>query len=58
VHGTWNGLAEPVLDHGDLPASNDYRAVLAELLEQRCGVPAAAAFPGLGSGRLGLARPR
>jgi uncharacterized protein (DUF1501 family) len=58
MHGAWHGLAEPALDHGDLPASNDYRAVLAELLEQRCGVPASAVFPGLGGGRLGLTRPR
>ncbi len=58
VHGGWRGLAPAVLDAGDLPAANDYRAVLAEILERRCGVPASAAFPGLGSGRLGLTRAR
>ena len=59
MHGAWPGLAAAGarLD-GDLPASNDYRAVLAELLEKRCGVAGSAVFPGLGSGRLGLAVPR
>lgn len=58
VHGGWPGLAPAVLDAGDLPAANDYRAVLAEVLETRCGVRAAAVFPGLGAGRLGVVRPR
>ncbi len=58
VHGQWRGLAPADLDAGDLPAANDYRLVLAEILERRCGVAASAVFPGLGSGRLGLARSR
>jgi uncharacterized protein (DUF1501 family) len=57
VHGAWPGLDPAVLLDGDLPAANDYRTVLAEVLEVRCGVPGTAVFPGLGSGRLGLARP-
>jgi uncharacterized protein (DUF1501 family) len=58
VHGAWPGLDSAGLVDGDLPASNDYRLVLAELLERRCQVPAAAVFPGLGSARLGVARAR
>jgi len=58
VHGAWRGLAAGALDDGDLPAANDYRTVLAELLETRCGVSAAAVFPRLSAARLGLARPR
>jgi uncharacterized protein (DUF1501 family) len=58
VHGAWRGLAPSALDAGDLPAANDYRTVLAELLETRCGVSAASVFPGLSTARLGLARPR
>jgi uncharacterized protein (DUF1501 family) len=58
VHGAWRGLAPGALDAGDLPAANDYRTVLAELLETRCGVSAGSVFPGLSSARLGLARPR
>jgi uncharacterized protein (DUF1501 family) len=58
MRGNWSGLAPTALDAGDLPAANDYRAVLAEVLEQRCGVPGAKVFPGLGSTRYGVARPR
>ena len=54
----WRGLSPSALDAGDLPAANDYRTVLAELLEARCGVSAGSVFPGLSSARLGLARPR
>jgi uncharacterized protein (DUF1501 family) len=58
MHGAWPGLAPGALLDGDLPATNDYRVVLAELLERRCGVAASQVFPKLGSSRLGLARPR
>jgi uncharacterized protein (DUF1501 family) len=37
VHGQWPGLAEADLIDGDLNGVNDYRKVLAELLEKRCG---------------------
>ena len=58
MHGGWPGLAPGALLDGDLPATNDYRAVLAEVLERRCGVAGGQVFPRLGSARLGLARPR
>ena len=58
MHGGWPGLAPGALLDGDLPATNDYRVVLAEVLERRCGVAASQVFPKLGSARLGLARPR
>lgn len=58
MHGGWPGLSPGALLDGDLPATNDYRVVLAEVLERRCGVAAAQVFPRLGSARLGLARPR
>ena len=58
MHGGWPGLDPGGLVDGDLPATNDYRVVLAELLERRCAVPASAVFPGLGSARLGVARAR
>ncbi|MGL5828835.1 MAG: DUF1501 domain-containing protein, partial [Angustibacter sp.] len=35
VHGTWPGLAPADLEHGDLRASTDYRAVLADILVTR-----------------------
>jgi uncharacterized protein (DUF1501 family) len=55
VHGAWRGLDPIGLLDGDLPASNDYRTVLAEILEKRCGVAGSTVFPGLGSARIGLA---
>ena len=58
MHGAWPGLDPAGLLDGDLPASNDYRTVLAEILEKRCGVAGSTVFPGLGSARIGLAVPR
>ena len=40
VHGNWPGLDPGGLVDGDLPATTDYRVVLAELLERRCAVSA------------------
>jgi len=37
VHGTWPGLAPQDLVDGDLDATTDYRNLLAEVLEKRCG---------------------
>jgi uncharacterized protein (DUF1501 family) len=54
VHGTWPGLAEADLVDGDLAATTDYRAILAEVLEKRCGASAndvEEIFPELGAGR-------
>ncbi|RZS91271.1 secreted protein [Motilibacter rhizosphaerae] len=58
VHGTWPGLSASALVDGDLAGTTDYRQLLAELLEVRCGVPTGSVFPGLGAGRLGIARAR
>jgi uncharacterized protein (DUF1501 family) len=40
VHGTWPGLAPANLTAGDLAATTDYRSVIGELLQRRCGVGA------------------
>lgn len=56
VHGQWPGLAEDDLIDGDVNGVNDYRWVLAEVLEKRCRASAVSTiFPGVGSERLGLA---
>jgi uncharacterized protein (DUF1501 family) len=57
VHGKWPGLAQGVLDQGDVPRSNDYRDVLGELLTARfkIGNPATI-FPGHTYKRLGVFR--
>jgi len=52
VHGTWPTLAPNALLDGDLKATTDYRALLAELLRKRCRATTAdvnAIFPGIGS---------
>jgi uncharacterized protein (DUF1501 family) len=54
VHGTWPGLAPNQLIDGDLDATTDYRNLLAEVLEKRCGAGSsdvAGIFPGIGSDR-------
>jgi uncharacterized protein (DUF1501 family) len=56
VHGAWPGLNPAGLNSGDLPAANDYRSVLAEVLERRCGLSASRVFPGLSAARLGVVR--
>jgi uncharacterized protein (DUF1501 family) len=59
VHGTWPGLAESDLVDGDLNGLNDYRQVLAEILEKRCGTGSLSQiFPGISQDRLGVVRPR
>lgn len=63
VYGRWPGLTAAALDDGDLAATTDYRAVLAELLADRCGASSdqlATVFPGFGGALatpLDLARP-
>ena len=37
IYGQWPGLAEADLIDGDLAVTTDYRNVLAELLQKRCG---------------------
>jgi uncharacterized protein (DUF1501 family) len=56
VHGASPGLDPAGLSSGDLPAANDYRTVLAEVLERRCGVSPSSVFPGLSAARLGVVR--
>ncbi|MGZ5288207.1 MAG: DUF1501 domain-containing protein [Actinomycetota bacterium] len=59
VHGAWPGLADEDLIDGDLNATTDYRLVLAEILEKRCGAASVAdIFPQIGSGRPGVVNPR
>jgi uncharacterized protein (DUF1501 family) len=57
VYGRWPGLADSDLVLGNLAGTTDYRTILAELLEARCGLRATHVFPGLGNHRLGLAKP-
>jgi uncharacterized protein (DUF1501 family) len=59
VHGTWPGLAEVDLVDGDLAGTTDYRTILAEALEKRCGAGSlSTVFPGLGSDRLNAFKAR
>jgi uncharacterized protein (DUF1501 family) len=59
VHGTWPGLAPANLDDGSLRGTTDYRTVVGEVLQQRCGVGSLAeVFPGVEPGRLGTVRAR
>jgi uncharacterized protein (DUF1501 family) len=58
VYGHWPGLADHDLVLGNLKGTTDYRTILAEILEKRCGLSARHVFPGLGSHRLGLATAR
>jgi uncharacterized protein (DUF1501 family) len=58
VYGSWPGLAADDLVLGNLKGTTDYRTILAEVLEKRCGISAHRVFPGLSSRRLGLAKAR
>ena len=58
VYGRWPGLGAADLVDGDLSGTTDYRTVLAEILERRCGVSSSTVFPGLDAGRLGALRAR
>jgi uncharacterized protein (DUF1501 family) len=58
VYGKWPGLADDDLVLGNLKGATDYRTILAELLEKRCGLSTSRVFPGLSSQRLGLAAAR
>jgi uncharacterized protein (DUF1501 family) len=59
VHGQWPGLADDDLIDGDLNGLNDYRKVLAELLEKRCEASSVSdVFPGLDADRLNVATAR
>jgi hypothetical protein len=59
VHGAWPGLDDEDLVHVDLASTTDYRHVLAEVLEKRCGAGSVSnVFPGIGSERPGVVNPR
>ncbi|MBV9485374.1 MAG: DUF1501 domain-containing protein [Frankiaceae bacterium] len=58
VYGRWPGLADANLVLGNLKGATDYRTILAEILEKRCGISAHKVFPGLHGSRLGLASAR
>ncbi|HEX5742099.1 MAG TPA: DUF1501 domain-containing protein, partial [Pilimelia sp.] len=47
VHGHWPGLAPDALVAGDLAGTTDYRTVIAEVLQRRCGLATADVFPEL-----------
>ena len=54
VHGPWPGLADDDLVDGDLAATTDYRNLLAEVLEKRCGANPSdinGIFPGITNDR-------
>jgi len=56
VHGAWPGLAPADLIDGDLNGVNDYRLVLAELLEKRCEATSVSGiFPGIDATRFNIA---
>jgi len=60
VHGAWPGLGGGALDDGALAGTTDYRAVIGEVLQKRCGAGSLAdVFPGFGGGAgLGVVRGR
>ncbi|MFN8232121.1 MAG: DUF1501 domain-containing protein [Actinomycetota bacterium] len=59
VHGRWPGLAPGALVDGDLAATTEYRTILAEVLEKRCGAGAIGSiFPGIGAERPGVVNAR
>jgi uncharacterized protein (DUF1501 family) len=61
VHGTWPGLAPNQLIDGDLDATTDYRNLLAEVLEKRCGASSGNIgdiFPGISGDRPNVVDPR
>jgi uncharacterized protein (DUF1501 family) len=60
VHGTWPSLAPGDLLDGDLNGQNDYRKVLAEILEKRCRAASGVStiFPGIDSERYDIVNTR
>ena len=56
VYGTWPGLHPSALVAGDLAAVTDYRSVIGEILQKRCGLGALTeVFPGVSPSSFGLA---
>ncbi|WP_432561625.1 DUF1501 domain-containing protein [Kineococcus sp. SYSU DK003] len=59
VHGLWPGLGADRLVDGDLAGTTDYRAVIGEILQKRCGAGSLSTiFPGFTGGQLGVVRSR
>lgn len=59
VYTAWPGLAPAALLDGDLAVTTDYRAVIGELLQKRCGFGALdGVFPGVRPSAFGLATSR
>ena len=59
VYGSWPGLAPANLVAGDLAAVTDYRSVMGEVLQKRCGFgDLAGVFPGVAPASFGLAAAR
>ncbi|MBT0772709.1 DUF1501 domain-containing protein [Kineosporia sp. J2-2] len=57
VHGTWPGLSDPDLVDGDLAGTTDYRLILGEILQKRCGAGSLAQiFPGLSGPEPGVVK--
>lgn len=60
VHGTWLGLSDLGMLDGDVKATTDYRAVLADILANRCDAPnevLQTVFPGFAGAHLGVTSP-
>jgi uncharacterized protein (DUF1501 family) len=59
VYGTWPGLSAGALVAGDLAATTDYRSVIGEVLQKRCGLGALGdVFPSATPSSFGLAAAR
>ena len=59
VYATWPTLAPAALVAGDLAATTDYRAVIGEILQKRCGFGALeSVFPAIAPSSFGLAAAR
>jgi uncharacterized protein (DUF1501 family) len=59
VYGNWPGLTPAALTQGDLAVTTDYRSVIGEVLQKRCGIGALdRVFPGVKPSSLGLAATR
>ncbi|GAA2689197.1 DUF1501 domain-containing protein [Actinoplanes palleronii] len=59
VYTNWPGLSPGALVAGDLAATTDYRAVIGEVLQKRCGFGALdGVFPGVKPSAFGLAAAR
>jgi uncharacterized protein (DUF1501 family) len=59
VYANWPSLAPAALVAGDLAATTDYRAVIGEILQKRCGFGALdGVFPTVAPSSFGLAAAR